>query len=457
MPGIKNNLSKYSLWVTVLAVCTMIFIAEDWKKDNKVIVADVVSYYGYLPATFIFHDIKLEKQETFEKGWFWPEPLPDGHKVIKTSMGLSILYSPFFLISHGIAKLFFEEAYGYSPVYKVGLLVSSVFYFIIGLFFLRRILKKYFSEPIVAITIITIALGTNLLNYATYDACMSHLYNFSLINIFVWYTIKWYKSPRLTSLLFLGLLSGLIALVRPSNIVILIFFLAYGVYSKETLRERFRLIFSKFHWFLPMGVAFTLVWIPQFIYWWSITGHFLVNSYPDERFYWGNPHFIAGLFSYRKGWLIYTPVMVFALAGIVLLFKKMKEFSWATFIFIILATYIIVSWWCWWYGGSFGMRSFVDYYGILAIPMALLFSEIWRFKKQSKIIVLSIVVFFLIQNNFFLEKYKRGALHYDSMTKEAFWYSFWHLHPHSEYWDLLESPDYKKALEGIDAIVENSK
>jgi hypothetical protein len=206
-----------------------------------------------------------------------------------------------------------------------------------------------------------------------------------------------------------------------------------------------------------MGVAFTLVWIPQFIYWWSITGHFLVNSYPDERFYWGNPHFIAGLFSYRKGWLIYTPVMVFALAGIVLLFKKMKEFSWATFIFIILATYIIVSWWCWWYGGSFGMRSFVDYYGILAIPMALLFSEIWRFKKQSKIIVLSIVVFFLIQNNFFLEKYKRGALHYDSMTKEAFWYSFWHLHPHSEYWDLLESPDYKKALEGIDAIVENSK
>lgn len=438
-------------------VCTMLLISRHWNKENKVIAADVISYYAYLPATFIFHDIKLENRETFDKGIFWPEPLPDGNQVIKTSMGMSILYSPFFFLSHGIAKLFGLEAYGYSPVYKIGLLLSSVFYFILGLFFLRKILKKYFSEPIIALTIITIVLGTNLLNYATYDATMTHVYNFSLINIFIWYTIQWYKKPRLISLLFLGILSGLIALVRPSNIVLLVFFLVYGVYSKETLKERFNLIFSRFHWFIYMALAFTIVWIPQFIYWWSTTGHFFVNSYPDERFYWGDPHFIAGLFSYRKGWLVYTPVMVFALLGIILLFRKLKEFSWSLIIFVTLATYIIVSWWCWWYGGSFGMRPFVDYYGILAIPMALFFSELWSFRKKLKFVVLGIVLLAVLQNNFFLEKYKRSAIHYDSMTKAAFWKTFWQTKPQGEYWDLLESPNYKKALQGIDATVSDKK
>lgn len=457
MLNLKSNLSKYSIYFSVFAVCVMILSARQWRKDNKVIAADVVSYYAYLPATFIFHDIKLEKKETFDKGIFWPEPLPDGHRVIKTSMGMSILYSPFFFMAHGIAKIFGLNAYGYSPIYKIGLLIGAVFYFFIGLLFLRRILKLYFPEPIVALTILTVALGTNLLNYSTYDATMSHLYNFTLINIFVWYTIHWYKSPGLFSLLFLGLLSGLITLIRPSNIAVLVFFFLYGVFSKETLKQRIRLIFTKFHWFLFMAVAFTIIWVPQFIYWHKITGHFLVDSYPDERFYWGNPHFIAGLFSYRKGWLLYTPVMAFALAGIVLLFWKMKEFSWSTLIFMAIATYIIVSWWCWWYGGSFGMRSFVDYYGILAIPMALLFSELWRFRKQSKIIVLIIVFLALLQNNFFLEKYKRGALHYDSMSKAAFWKTFWQTHPKADYWDLLESPDYEKALKGIDATKSNKK
>ena len=103
------------------------------------------------------------------------------------------------------------------------------------------------------------------------------------------------------------------------------------------------------------------------------------------------------------------------------------------------------------------MRSFVDYYGILAVPMALLFAELWRFRKQSKIIVLGIVLLALLQNNFFLEKYKRSALHYDSMTKAAFWKTFWQTHPKSDYWDLLESPDYEKALQGIDATVSEKK
>ncbi|MBK6283997.1 MAG: hypothetical protein IPF54_16285 [Draconibacterium sp.] len=108
------------------------------------------------------------KRETYDNGLFWPEPLPDGNKVIKTSMGMSILYSPFFFISHGIAKITGERANGYTWIYKAGLLLSAVVYLLIGLLFLRRILISYFTDQITTLTIITIVLGTNLLNYSTY-------------------------------------------------------------------------------------------------------------------------------------------------------------------------------------------------------------------------------------------------------------------------------------------------
>ena len=43
------------------------------------------------------------------------------------------------------------------------------------------------------------------------------------------------------------------------------------------------------------------------------------------------------------------------------------------------------------------------------------------------------------------------------MTKAAFWFSFWDMRPREGYWELLETPDYFKALEGIDAVVIEKK
>lgn len=36
-----------------------VFNLKHWKKENRVIVSDVVDYYGYLPATFIYGDVTL--------------------------------------------------------------------------------------------------------------------------------------------------------------------------------------------------------------------------------------------------------------------------------------------------------------------------------------------------------------------------------------------------------------
>ena len=141
-------------------------------------------------------------------------------------MGMSILYSPFFFVAHAFALATDYPEDGFSEPYKVFLLLSAIFYLFIGLDFLRKILRHYqFSDSIIAIVILLLGLGTNLLCYSSQSGPMSHVYSFCLFAIFIYYTIKWYERQSAKNTLLLGISFGMITLVRPSNTVIIIFFL----------------------------------------------------------------------------------------------------------------------------------------------------------------------------------------------------------------------------------------
>ncbi len=93
---------------------------------------DITSYYGYLPAFFIHNDLKLDftigKEDYYaNKHQYWPEKAPNGGKVMKMTMGLSMLYSPFFLLGHLTAKLNGLETDGFSEPYEKFIHLSSIF------------------------------------------------------------------------------------------------------------------------------------------------------------------------------------------------------------------------------------------------------------------------------------------------------------------------------------------
>ncbi len=446
---LKNKLSRYSLIVCVVLISLFTLQKKQWTRENGVIVSDVINYYGYLPATFIFHDLGIKKAETIDNGTFWAVHLPNGNNVIKMSMGLSMIYAPFFFVGHAAAKLLGYEAYGFSEPYKFALTISYLFYLLIGLIYMRKILLRYFSDKIAAISIVAIALGTNLLYYASIEGTMSHIYNFALFNVFIWHTMKWHDKPTFKRLFGLGALAGLIVLIRPSNVVVLIIFFLFNVSSFLLLKEKIGFVLKKIHWFLGMLLAFLLVWLPQFIYNIHFTGHLFFYSYTNEGFFFTNPQIIDGLFSYRKGWLLYTPLMIISLIGVFYSVFKKREYSWAILIFTVLNIYLIFSWWCWWYGGSFGQRSFVDSYGLLAIPFALILSEAERIKKGIYKALIGIVLLLIVFNNFQVQKYTHGSIHFADMTKAAYWNSFWHIRPQPGYWELLETPDYEMAMKGV--------
>ncbi len=148
---------------------------------------DVISYYSYLPATVIYGDVtlgfigdgKFRKDRNFKNdNKFWYEKLENGNRLVVTSMGLSFLYAPFFFAAHWLAPVLGQAADGFSNIYQLMLIISGLFYALLGLILLKRLLLKYFDPVVTAIVLLAVGLGTNLFYYATKEAAMPHSYNF---------------------------------------------------------------------------------------------------------------------------------------------------------------------------------------------------------------------------------------------------------------------------------------
>ncbi|MCG8411192.1 MAG: hypothetical protein MI739_07905 [Bacteroidales bacterium] len=449
-----KNASILAIVFILISVTFLNFSHHRWLRSGRVIEWDIKSYYAYLPATFIYKDLSLQfRKDNIEKfgDLIWPIETPTGKHAIVTSMGLSFMYAPFFGIAHIYCLNNSEyDADGYTMPYKFALVFSSLIYVIIGLFFLRKILKKFFSEDIATIVILAIGIGTNLLYYYSYEAAMSHAYNFTLITIFLWQIIRFYERPNSSKALLIGLNSGLITLIRPTNILVLIILFFWNISSFSEFKTRVIFYIKKYKLTLIMMIAFILVWIPQFLYWYKVSGKIFYFSYGavGGKFFFNNPQISNILISYKKGWFIYTPIMFIAFIGIFALLKTKKEWFSSIFIFFILNTYILASWWCWWFGGSFGHRAFIDSYGIMALPLAALLN----FTKQKRIlyhISIGCIFLLIVFNNFQIQQYYRNAIHYWWMNKDAYWETFLKLYPTERYKQLIVLPDYEKAREGI--------
>ena len=459
---IQLNISKTTIALLIFICAWYGKNLDTWGK-NKVIQNDVISYYAYLPATFIFNDLTFEFTKTLPadfEGQIWLQTAPNGKPILRMTMGMAILWIPFFLIAHAMAHILGVSTLGYSWPYSLSIFVATLFYLFVGLFYMRKILLKYVSEVTTAVTLVLLVLATNMLFYVVSEPGMTHVYNFALISAFIHFSLKWVEvlsssssesveklgRERLFVTIILGLLAGLIVLIRPVNILVGLFPALIGITNIKQLGDRitgnWKLIL------IAAGTAFVVL-IPQMIYWKIQTGHFLFNSYMDQgKFYFFQPQLINGLFSFRKGWLIYTPIMIFGLAGFFWMRKRSPELFLPTLVFVVINIYVVYSWWCWWYGGCYGSRPMIDMYGIMALPLAAFLEKIWTGKNWMKIPVVVVLAGLLWLNQFQMNQYRTSLLHWDSMTKEAYFGIFGKKTWPEGYDKMIKVPDYEKALKG---------
>jgi hypothetical protein len=448
--------------VTLVVIATILiwsfFNIRVWeKRDDKrqVITQDVVNYYCYLPAAFIHGDLTFRFVESDWSGYarhgkFWPVKVDGSDKyVVKMTMGMSYLYLPFFGIAHLYSSISDEYAAdGFSTPYEVLIVISSIFWIIIGFVYLRLVLLKYYSEVIASIVMFLVLVGTNLYYYGTTEPAMSHGYIFSLVAMFLYYSIRWLECKQLRYIIMIGLLGGVITLIRPVNILIFIFPLLYGVNSLTEMKLRLSLIKAKWmHICLLMFFSFIVI-LPQLIFWKYNSGSWVYYSYGDEQFFFSNPHVFYGLFSYRKGWLLYTPIMIFALVGLVNSWKQKRPFTASILVFLPLFLYVVFSWWCWWYGGSYGSRPMIDMYALFALPLGAFLTWVAKLKFYWSSPIVALILFFVFLNLFQTAQKREGYIHYDAMTEKAYWSNFLSLDDAGGFWDNIVNPDLEKAMRG---------
>ncbi len=446
----RNPYSWGALLLVAIVYLITILIPNKFSEPHRVFHWDVKSYYSYLPAYYIDHDIGMTKWENqypnFNK--YWPEYVRDDKFVIKTTLGISIFYAPFFAVANCLAEPLGYPADGFSEPYAFAILLSGAVFAWLGLLFVQRFLLRYYHDKVAAVTLVIMGLATTLYWYATFEAPMSHSYSFFLFAVFLYLTDKWYEKITWCKSLLAGIVFGLIILIRPTNGLVLFVFLLYGIKNWKDISARIRLYCQHWYHFFIVIAMIGLVILPQLLYWKEITGHWIYYSYGSERFFWDSPKIIEVLFGYRKGLFVYTPVLLLSFIGMILLWKKERGLFWPLTVFFTINIYVISSWWCWWYGGSYGLRAFVECYAFLAVPMAGFIS--WASERRWPVRIPTYIIILLLSLHsvFHTIQYYTGVIHYEGMTKKAYYHNFWRVTMPEDYWDYIVFPDYDQAKKG---------
>jgi hypothetical protein len=430
---------KYLNAKTILIFLAIFIVLNNlFFSPSNILSWDVFGYYLYLPLTFIYNDLGLNNEtiihQIMEKyqntaTFYQAMKMPDGHYVMKYTMGLSVLYAPFFLIGHLLAQLFQYPADGFSLVYQYSIFAGGIIYAILGIVFLYRVLLNFFSDKITGLILLITVFATNYLVHITMygQNAMSHNHLFLAYSLILFWTIKWHKTFRIRHIIFLAFTCGFTILSRPSEFVCLAIPLLWGVYNKSTLLKKLNLLFKYKVQIIFFAVILIAIAMPQFIYWKIFTGKFLFNSFggnAGEGFEFLHPYLLQVLFSFRKGWLIYTPVMILALAGFYFIYKRNRQIFFPLFIYFIVNLYLVSSWSCWWYAQSFSQRALIPSYPVLAIALGYFFVWLNERRKTASFSVYFLIIIFIYLNLFQTWQFHHGIIHADRMTKSYYFRVF---------------------------------
>lgn len=359
----------------ILIICTAIISVcyiYSHNLNNPPIRSDGYGYYSYLPSFIINHDLTFQSLSLKPNGYIFPET---DKFLNKYTLGTAVLQLPFFLIAHKLTLVTGLQADGFSIVYQYSNIASAFFYFVIGLIALYKLLGLIANKALAQLTVFITVFGTNLFHYATYDASFSHIYSFCMITLFLYTIIMASKKETIFKHVKIGILLGIITMVRVPNIIIVIFYLLYDVRSLADLKNKF-LKANNYKYFFIAFATFCITLIPQCLYWYNITGRFLVNSYQKEVFNWLNPQTMKFLFSIQKGLFFWTPLWLLSIIGILFSKKSHPSIFLPLIIYLPLQVYICSAWWSWDYGGSFGQRPFTDIASIFALGFIMVLRKI---------------------------------------------------------------------------------
>ena len=403
----------------VVVTTAVISVLGPWRGDDgdgwkETIRSDAKGYYAYLQAVFLRHDLGNEPYQ-----WEYVRHTPTG-TLNKYFAGTAVAMSPWFAIGHALALTDPDAPRdGLSEYEMKALFVGGWVYLLLGLLALRALLLGMgIRDAVVAWLVLAFGLGSTLLQLAAFQPGWSHVYSFWTISTLLLLVHRMAMGASLRWAIAAGALMGLIVLIRPVNALVI---LALPVVAgKGTLpvlqrwwKERTVMIMTLLAGALIAGI--------QPLMWYLQTGQWVAYGYSGEGFMWDRPEVVKVLFGFRRGLFLWTPVLLLSAAGTVLLWRWDRQRAAWLLLYWAANTYVISSWWIWYYGSGFGSRVFVDHYPVLAIPMALLLQRAsGRWWVAARVFITLCIGLHLFQ----LWQYHRNILHHECMDRAKYVWAF---------------------------------
>jgi hypothetical protein len=350
--------------------------------------SDAYSYFVYLPSWLLYHDASLQSVAddccggefpAFTAIVRWPAT---GRWVNAHPIGVAVLVMPFFLLAHALTLWTNLTPDGFSPYYQHAAGLAGLCYAVAGLWVLRRLLRRHFSGGVADATVAAMLFGTSLFHYATFDSMWSHAFSFALSAALLSCCDRWREQPGMRAALAIGLLSGLMVLVRHANAIIPAALVATLV-AREPSYRRFAGLS------VAAGIAAVL---PQLWVYHRATEHWLVSGYAAlPGFSWTQPAIAGVLVSTQKGVFFWAPLLLVAVAGFIWLPPALRSWRPAIVAIFVVDTYLMASWFDWQLGASYGHRGFVDLYPLLAPGLAAAFARLSVDRRLRQIATVTVV------------------------------------------------------------------
>jgi hypothetical protein len=413
-------MTKVEKWLGLVFLVSLIFVTPSVRGDG-------VGYYALIRAPLIEHGFHFEKDwrlgypaiqfgtpnGTDSKGFLGYTRT--GHLGNYYAVGPALLWAPFLLVAHlGVLAADRMGAHiladGFSCPYTFAMSIGTAVYAFLALVLAFRIACRYVEEKWALLATIGIWLATSFPAYLYVFPSWSHVQSAFAVGVFVWYWDKSRGEHSLKRWVLLGLAAALIINIYYVNALFLLlpFF--------ETCATGFQLLRkgdedrNRFIKIVGPNTAFLLACAiglaPTFISKLIIFGSPFRSGYTNvSQWHWSSPHLAAVLFSSDHGLLVWTPVVVLAIAGLIVGWNQIADLATYSLAVLVVFTYVVASHVYWDGVASFGNRFFISFTPIFTVGLAYAFKKfagLWPETRSGFIRCAVIVGLLVIWNLGFL-------------------------------------------------------
>lgn len=329
-------------------------------------------------------------------------------------IGLALFWSPFMALAHGWLSLLNAfggdfSVDGYTNPYQRAIGLATLLYGFAGLVLVWRVVRDYFGGALASWSVAALVAGTFVLWYLIVENSMSHGVSLfvAALFLFVWHRgRRAQESPAEPSMsarwwLLFGFTAGLMVIVRWQNIlwgIVPVLAALAATRAPGVPRLRAALLF---------GGAALAAMFPQFYFWKVVRGNWISLPAGDHGWDPASLHVADILFSSNHGLMSVTPLALFAIAGIPLLFRRDRTLTIALLAGVagqVLANSASGDWWG---GPGFGARRFENC--LLAFAMGLSALLVWV-RSRPLVVPAVIVCAFVLVNALLMIDVRRGDL-----------------------------------------------